>query len=202
MKLFTSSYFYPKKKIMIVQSSPMGTGSTILVNILNGFICSEKPIYYDYGFFDLLEKQQISLNNFKVFERDFLGNDVNIIKTHNLNIEFITNTFAKKYDVYFVCSERDKFKIDAKYYQFKNVIVFNYDDLLETNENTVENIINFVNSKLYNFLPKTIELNDKNAITRVKNMNSLYEFIKEKPFTFVDKFYQLHGSHRNRNLSP
>ena len=202
MKLLYNSYFYPKKKIMIVQSSPIGTGSTVLVNILNGLICSERCVYFDYGFFDLLEKKHINLNNFKIFERDFLVNDINIIKTHNLNLDVISKTFSKKYHVYFVCSERDKLKIDSKYYQQQNVVVFNYDDLLETDKNTVENIINYVTSKLYQVLPKTIELNEKNAAIRIKNMNSLYEFIKDKPFTFVNRFYHLHGSHRNRVSGP
>jgi len=201
MKLFTSSFFNSKKKIMIVQSSPISTGSTVLVNILNGLICSKRPIYFDYGFFDFLEKKQINLNNFKIFEKDFLLNDVNIVKTHNLNLEVISKTFSKKYDIYFVCSERDKSKIDAKYYSHKNVVIINYDDLLETDENTVENIVDHVKRKLYPVLPKTVELNEQDAITRIKNMNSLYEFIKEKPFTFVDKFYHLHGSHRSKNLS-
>jgi hypothetical protein len=93
MKLFFNSYFNSKKKIIIFQSSPIGSGSTILVNILYGLICSEKPINFDYGFLELLEKKQTTLKVYKNFEKNFLSNNVNIVKTNNLNLEFISNTF-------------------------------------------------------------------------------------------------------------
>jgi len=202
MNYFFNSYFNSKKKIIIFQASPIGTGSTLLVNILYGLICSEKPINFDYGFLELLEKKQTTLDVYKNFEKNFLSNNVNIVKTNNLNLELISNTFSKKYDLFFVCSERDKLKIDSKYYKQKNIVIFNYDDLLETNENRIENIINFIKDKIYFILPKTIELNEKNAIVRIKNMNSLYEFIKEKPITYVDNFYHMHGSDHSRMLNP
>jgi len=32
-------------------------------------------------------------------------------------------------------------------------------------------------------------------------MNKRLEEIKDEPFTFVDRFYHIHGSHRNRGSS-
>ena len=41
------------------------------------------------------------------------------------------------------------------------------------------------------------------ALERVVNMNKRYEEIKTKPFSFIDHFYELHGSHRKVvNHSP
>ena len=37
----------------------------------------------------------------------------------------------------------------------------------------------------------------KNMEQRIINMNKLYEEIKDKPFSYEDKFYGIHGSHRN-----
>lgn len=41
-------------------------------------------------------------------------------------------------------------------------------------------------------------MNLDRAIHRIKDMNCLYEKIKTKPFKYYDKYYHLHGSHRNR----
>ena len=65
---------------------------------------------------------------------------------------------------------------------------------------TWEKIIEIKN----NFLPKEFMIYNRrnisiqNGINRINNMNKRYLEIKNKPFEFVDKYYQLHGSHRNR----
>ena len=47
------------------------------------------------------------------------------------------------------------------------------------------------------YIRKNVSIN--NAINRINNMNKRYKEIKDKSFDFVDKYYQLHGSHRNNN---
>lgn len=169
------------KKILIVQCSKHYTGSTFLVNLLYGFI--EPTKYILYG--DLLNKNEL-LNN-------------TIIKTHNVNINQIIKDFSNRYYLFFICSERDELKIDNNYYNYRNVLRFNYNDLLETETNTLKNIVDNVYNKLIHFLPSSIPLSKETAINRITNMNKLYENIKNKPFTYINLFYHLHGSHRNRN---
>ena len=43
-----------------------------------------------------------------------------------------------------------------------------------------------------------IKFNKKTALNRIINMNKKYEEIKNKPFSYVDPFFEIHGSHRNK----
>jgi len=98
--------------------------------------------------------------------------------------------------LYFVCSERGDKVIDEKYHHYKNVLIFNYDELLETETYSVEDIVTNAYNKLIGVLPGDIELNKQDAVERIQKMNLVYEEIKNKPFSYADDFYQLHGSHR------
>lgn len=68
----------------------------------------------------------------------------------------------------------------------------------------MDNISNLIISKFKNIFPNKIlqKINDDeikiNIITRINNMNKLYEEIKIKPFSYCDEFYGIHGHHRNR----
>lgn len=106
--------------------------------------------------------------------------------------------FSNQFELYFVCSQRLNLIIDKKYHDYKNVLVFDYSELLETNEFTLKSIVDNMYNKLLNFLPKNINLSKHGAFDRITNMNKLYEQIKHLPFSYIDPFYQLHGSHRNR----
>jgi hypothetical protein len=109
--------------------------------------------------------------------------------------------YGKVYKLYFVCSNRGILHIDPKYHSYKNVLIFNYPELLETEENTLEMIIENGYQKLSTFLPGHVcdHLNQETALIRVQKMNQRYKEIKNKPFTgYIDDFYQLHGHHKNR----
>lgn len=171
-----------KKEIRIIQSSFPHTGCTLLLNILHGIICPLLPI------------------NWPTEEKIY--NNI-ISKTHNTNFDQLIQKYSNSYDLYFIVSERDK-KYNEKYYNYKNILIINYSKLLVSDNNSLENIINYVYSELKLFLPYDImpKINEKiikkNAIERIKNMNKLYEKIKDKPFSYWDKFYGLHGHHRER----
>jgi hypothetical protein len=75
-------------------------------------------------------------------------------------------------------------------------LIFNYNELLETETYSVEDIINNAYDKLRSFLPDDIELNKQDAIERIHKMNKVYEEIKDMPRSYIDHFYELHGSHR------
>jgi hypothetical protein len=168
-------------KTLIIQTSPPHTASTFLVNALHGIIPS-------------LYKKRIL---YEIFDETL---SIIVVKSHILDIDNLIEKYGKKYKLYFICSERKEKNlfIDEKYKNYSNVLVFEYSELNETVDNDlvtiVENIYNKV-KKLINYLP----LNKSNCLKRIIEMNKRYEEIKTKPWDYVDDFYELHGSHRNRN---
>jgi len=171
-----------KKPNVIIQTSRTRTGSTVLVNMLYGFIIKNEPIRF-----------LMSVDN---IPRYLLDNKTTIFKFHKPDIDEFIEKHSDKYNLYFVCSERGDKVIDEKYHHYKNVLFFNYDELLETETYSVEDIVNNAYNKLRCFLPDDIELNKSDAVERIHKMNTLYEYIKDKPFSYADDFFQLHGSHR------
>jgi hypothetical protein len=170
-----------QRKTLIIQTSPYHTGSTLLVNMLYGFLCKDLAIHW------------CNVTEIKKFDEDF-----KIIKSHIIDIDSITRELSNDFELYFICSERDSKKIDAKYYHYKNVLVFDYSELLETKDNSVASIVNNAHQKLIKFLPKHLVLSNVDAFNRITDMNKLYEQIKDYPFSYIDEFYQIHGSHRDR----
>jgi hypothetical protein len=178
-----------KKNILIIQTSPPHSASTFLVNALHGLIEQMKDTKISFLFH---KNSNINFNNI----------DIAIIKTHNTNIDELISEYKDKYELYFVCSERDNeyIYIDNKYKSYNNVIVFDFNELNETQDNTLPIIIDNIYNKLCKLLSKHnfIKLNKETGITRIKNMNKRYQEIKNKSFDYVDPFFEIHGSHRNR----
>ena len=182
---------FPKifKPILIVQSSPMRTGSTVLANILQGLVyeLSNKPIIY-------FSNKIICNFSYKV----------NVIKTHILDLDYFMNSFENRYDVYFVCSQRkeQKILIDSKYTSYPNLVLFDYEELLETPTNTVSNIVDTVYNKMITMIPRgEIMYSTLTSKKRLSEMNKYYETIQNRSFDYVNPFYQIHGSHRIRDGS-
>lgn len=173
-----------QKDIIIIQTGFKRTGTTFLVNLLYGFIDPNEAIH---GFFDIEEPLE-SFSKYSIF------------KSHILNIEDIINKYSDKYQLYFIIAERDE-KIDEKYKELHNVLIFDYyKELLETKDNSVQNIVDSSYEKLSLFLPDEIHLSKESAINRINNMNNVYEEIKDYDFSYIDDFFALHGSHRNYKL--
>ena len=174
------------KPIKIIQCSPTHSGSTPMVNIIYGMIHKELPISHFY----------IKEPNYSLIEES----ETIVIKTHWTDVEFWMKKFSEVYDLYFIITIRNNQPLQEKYSEFKNVLCFEYyTEILETKENSLDNIVDNVYNKLYNFLPSSVNLDKNGGMERIINMNSLYEKIKHKPFSYYDKFYHLHGSHRNRD---
>lgn len=165
------------KFLKIIQCSPVCTGSTLLVNILYGLIS---------------HNQEICVRDINIE----INNKYKIIKTHELNIDKWIEKYNNYFNLLFICSERDNNIIDIKYKSYNNVIIFNYTELLETTENSLENIIDNIINKIKNKID--IYLDKNNALNRIIGMNKTYELIKDKPFDYIDDFYQIHGSHKGR----
>ena len=169
----------------IVQTSPHGTGSTLLANILTGLFYDKESIHW------------ISANKpYNVKLKHF------ITKVHKLDINNWIQEQPSSLNIFYVISEREK-RIDDKYRQYDNVLIFQYKELLETTDNTVENIVTNVYKKMSKLLPQELveKMKIDRAVQRVKDMNALYETIKDKPMTYLDTYYHLHGSHRGRRKS-
>ena len=168
--------------IRIIQVGAEHTGSTLLTNLIYGtFLPNERIHWIIEGIEDHL-----------------------ILKTHCLDIDKLIKLFYN-FKLYFCVSERrDHECVDNKYINYSNVLYINYDEINETCENTLTNIINNVYNKFITFFPKEIFINlnetqvKENILSRIINMNKLYESIKEKPFYFCDNFYGIRGNHRNR----
>jgi hypothetical protein len=176
------------EKTIIIQCSPAHTGSTVLVNILQGLIHHNKPVTY------------INFNNkpgYGIINDLLKDNNICVIKTHICNIDRL-KAHLKNYNLYCICSERGDKIIDKKFLSYNNVLVVKYNELLETTTYSIKDIVEHISSKLMGFLTSEINLDKEKAIQRIKDMNNTYISIKDKPFSYVDKFYHLHGSHRNR----
>ena len=178
-----------KKMNIIIQTSLPQTGSTVLINLLHGFIMKNEPVHHVAHFYN---------NSKRIYDNN---DNINIFKLHEPNIDDFIEMFSDKYNLYFVSSERGDKVIDEKYYHYKNVLIFNYNELLETQTYSVQDIVNNAYNKLRSFLPDDIELNKQDAVERIQKMNLVYEEIKDKPFSYIDHFFELHGSHRNRKCN-
>ena len=163
----------------------MHTGSTLLLNLIHGFISPQEEIHYDTE--TLIEKLLIT-------------------KTHNINITQLENKYPQ-YKLFFIMSERNdskiKKKISDEYKKISNVLVINYDKLLETN-NSMKNIVDYIFNKFNNFIPKELKPNKDDDLIkddmekRFKKVNETVELMKDKSFKECDKFTGIHGHHRNR----
>lgn len=170
-------------KTLILQTSPMHTASTLLVNALYGLI----P--------ELFNKKIIGVWDDHV---ETYFENILVIKNHNVNIDELMEKY-KQYHVVFVCSERKEknYLIDEKYKTYENVVVFDFDELNETSTTTLDQIVDCIYNRVKKVLPD-IKLDPVKCMKRIKLMNCRYEEIKNKPFDYIDDFFEIHGSHRNR----
>ena len=108
-----------KERILIVQASVAGTGSTFLSNALYGFMLPERSI------------------DFRPYRPPHeLTQSVTIIKTHSMRFEDFMCDAA---DVYFVCTER----LQPVRSIPGRTLVVHYNDILESADNTLERIVDF-----------------------------------------------------------
>jgi hypothetical protein len=178
------------KPILIVQSSPERTCSTLLVNIIYGLVyeLSNQPVLYISSTKDVC--------NFV--------NRVYVIKTHILDLDYFLDNYENRYDIYFICSERKEngILIDEKYRSYPNVLIFDYQELLESPTNSVERIVDTVYKRMIKMIPKEeVMYSTLTAKKRIYEMNAYYETIKNRSFHYVNPFYEIHGSHRLRDGS-
>lgn len=170
-------------KKLIIQTSPYHTASTFLINALYGLI----P--------ELNDKKIIRIKD-NQWEQYF--DEIIVLKCHNINIDELIEKYKNNYELYFICSERIEkgYIIDEKYKSYNNVIIFQFEELNESSTNNLYNIINNIYYKIKTIL--NIKLNIESGIDRIIKMNNRYEEIKHNSFNYIDDFFEIHGSHRNR----
>jgi hypothetical protein len=173
-------------KTLIIQSSFPRSASTLLVNAL-------------YGMTPGLEDKNVMWNDFNHYYNYNYDNDVIVIKNHNVNIDDIIHLFKNKYRLYFICSERRDAgeRFESKYHTYKNVAIFDFNDLNETETNPLEHILQTIHSRVSRLISH-VAFNRLGGLKRVTEMNERYEEIAHMPFSYVDPLYQIHGSHRSR----
>ena len=158
----------------IIQTSPAHTGSTVLTNLIYGLLEPESAVKFRKGF-TLNPANSI----FMFLEKKL------IIKSHDQNIDTIMQDL-KQYDLYFVMSERDDEKeqrlINQKFRKYENVLIFDYTELLETKDKSLQEICENAERKLTSFLPQAIMQQAKGGLEqmykRISSMNERYQEIK------------------------
>jgi hypothetical protein len=172
------------KPPVIIQMGSNRTGSTLLVNLLYGFIIPNEGI-----------RMFLSIDNLPIFSQ------CSIVKTHLLDIDGMVDMYNDKYDLYFIISERNGRHTPTSTRECKKLHI-KYDDILETETNNLQVIVDTMYNALRDFLPAEIPLSKDTAFKRISEMNTEYERIKDFDFhTYVNYFYELHGSHRNPEIS-
>ena len=176
------------KPVRIIQLSNPGSGSTVLSNLLMAFFQPYESLVF---------------MGFHHYNQDIVNNNI-IIKTHDVLIDEWIKRFSDKYDLYFIISDRHDYDWN-EHKKNKKILFINYEEILESKINPLPKISLNIYNKVNNFLPKEFMIYNRrnisiqNGINRINNMNKRYLEIKNKPFEFVDKYYQLHGKHRNRH---
>lgn len=167
-------------KTLIVQTSPKHTASTLLINAIHGLIPA------------LADKRIVTGKRFKPFDT------ILAVKIHNTNIDGLLRLYPN-YQVIFVCSERKQLNllIDSKYKLYRNVVVFDFIELNATESTPLSTVVDTIYNRVAPLLPD-IRLDKASCLERLMAMNKRYDEIKHKPFSYIDPFYELHGSHRNR----
>lgn len=163
----------------IIQVSPPHTGSTVLVNLVVEFFEKGNSVFFTEDFF--LPKDRI------------------VVKSHNINLDLWLEKFPEE-PLYFIMSVRDGddyMQIDSKYRNWPNVLIFNYNEIVVSDSLTVKSISENVHKKIINFID-FLGSSPKDLENRFIQMNERYEEIKNKPFSYIDSYYGLHGSHKGR----
>jgi len=181
------------ENVIIFQTSPARTASTVLINAL-------------YGIIPETQKTRI-VGQWNMRRNRRLFNGVQVLKSHDIDLDRLTEAFGKDHRIYFVCSERNAFgiHIDEKYKSRKNVCCFDFDELNETDQNPLNTIVQTICDRVSNMMRTADdsclgELSVNGGVERLTAMNQKYEEIKHLPFTHIDPFYEIHGSHRGRPL--
>ncbi|MDA7436132.1 FkbM family methyltransferase [Synechococcus sp. AH-601-B19] len=172
---------------LIIIASEKRTGSTLLANIVAGLISKDQPIPFTARFSPKSIPQS-------------LVESYPLIKTHELSLKAWENRLKPiKRDCVFIIPFRGINNLEQLNKDLSSKIL-----LCDYNEFTSEGqLLIFFVEKMLKFLKEhgATQGNKeliKNSINRVVDMNYTNKYIEDKPFDYIDVFYQVHGGHRKK----
>ena len=183
----TSQGEQPTHMTRVVCASSQRTGSTLLNNLVIGFLCPfDEDHHWDHNC-ELVPRYLVT-------------------KTHHIDVDDIEKKHTK-YRVFFVMGERVdrdvRVRVDARYKDRPNVLVVGYDEINETQVLPLETIVDQVYDKFQAFFPSAIATGrtpvdtKQNMMRRVQEMNIVCRDIASYGFAqYCDNKHGVHGGHR------
>lgn len=171
-----------KTTTRIVQMSRTGTGSTFVVNLVAGLICPDEPICFP--------------------TRNWIHTSL-LSKCHGGNPLQVMEEFSA-FDLYLITSTRGEKTYKPEVLEHPRVLEIAYDDILETPDRPLKDVVETLSDAILDFLPPHIVPDHPRAelkvtaLDRIVAMNRVVEQLSDKPFSIYDPFFHVHGSHRNR----
>ena len=165
-------------------------GSTLVANINTGMLEPGQDIFFQKGLDSIstfLESNRLNLKN-----HGSVSKIVDIVKKF------------EESPIYFVTINRDNHpQIN---YDSDKLIILDYNRLLYRSEHlknetrSLEDVLNYLAFEYNQKIPGEFfnETLKSQALDRIVKMDEVYSQIKEKPFTYWNKHYHIHGSHRGR----
>ena len=170
----------------IIQTGAPHTGSTLLANIVQGLVDAARPL--EHGMYLDASARPTA--------RAVVPGVV--FKFHNTSDAFMDAQLRAGRFVFVSRRARHATVDAARYEGHPAVCVVDYEAL--TAGGGAADEVDHVLARLGERLPG-LKANRSRAIARVVAMNALYERVKERPFTWSETMYLLHGHHRDRGPS-
>lgn len=184
-------------KPVILVLTEKRTGSTVLANALYGLICPNEIIQSHTIVRSFDSGRAGTLRQVKALY-DTCG--VIIIKSHIHSLktgleEFNDVAERNGFKLYIVTVSRGDIKTDTGSH---DVLEFQYEDI-ETDNNSVEQVIDHVYSHLKGFIPDSIKLNKETGVQRLNEMNTSIEALKNMTYHVIDRKHRVFGAHWDRD---
>ena len=178
-------------KTLIIQTSPIHTASTVLVNALYGMI-PELSNMNAIGTWDCWDIHELNGDTFEESIKLKTPNDfqnIIVLKSHDVFLDYFMNKYSESYNIYFISSERREknspdYMIPDKYRNYDNLVIFDFEELNATTDYDVEDIGDCIYNKVSSLI-KEIEFDKIGGVKRIRDMNKKYQEIKDMPFDYL-----------------
>ncbi|MAG24338.1 hypothetical protein CMI47_02055 [Candidatus Pacearchaeota archaeon] len=195
----------------IIQASYPGTGSTVLVNCILGLLSPHEHLRFrktteEYTRFPLQTIFKTHHIVLKDWEKIMPNDSIFFALTERRDSTFgdLIDKFKRRGEsVRVMCGSPPSIALlPEECHTRSNCVVFQYEELLETPEYTIEQIITTVQKKLLLVLPEVFRAplldNYQKAINRIYEMNAFYESIKHLKHKSYINMYGICPQHRSQ----
>lgn len=174
-----NDFMHSRMKTLIIQSGFPRSASTLLVNALLGLIISQQDT-------------AVQFNDFQhTYNYDYDA-PLNVFKTHETNLAQLD--FRPDFQTYFVCSERAAAGNKFTDRNLPNAVIFDHEYLSAASTSRLCSDLH----DIVGYMIPGLLISAEGCVDRVEAMNARYKEIERRPFSYVDPFFNLHGSHRSR----